>query len=227
MLRRVSSVMLTAAALLLAGCQESEEPIVSPQETAAARPESAMEEEARPIIAAATLEGREGSGISGAVSLTQQNGQVQIVARVSGVDGPGLHGFHIHQTGDCSAPDFSSAGDHFDPTGAPHGCPDDAQHHAGDLGNIDIDAQGMGNLDVTSDMISLREGASSVLGRAVVLHADRDDCSTQPSGHAGDRLACGVIELVEGEMAPAPGDEGMMDEEGTADEEMEDAGEAI
>jgi Cu-Zn family superoxide dismutase len=120
---------------------------------------------------------------------------VRVVADVAGVSPPGNHGFHIHENGKCErdpGKDFTTAGGHFNPAGVPHACPDAASHHAGDLGNIVINADGTGHVDVTTSALSL-SGASSVVGRAVILHASPDDCATQPTGNAGGRLACGVI----------------------------------
>ena len=133
-------------------------------------------------------------GCSGRVTFTQAGSQVRLVADVAGVS-PGNHGFHIHENGKCErdpGKDFASAGGHFNPAGVPHACPDAASHHAGDLGNIVINADGTGHVDVTTSALSL-SGASSVVGRAVILHAAPDDCTTQPTGNAGGRLACGVI----------------------------------
>jgi Cu-Zn family superoxide dismutase len=134
-------------------------------------------------------------GFSGRVIFYQAGSQVRVVADVTGVSPPGNHGFHVHENGKCErdpGKDFASAGGHFNPSGTPHACPDAASHHAGDLGNIVINADGTGHVDVTTSALSL-SGASSVVGRAVILHAAPDDCTTQPTGNAGGRLACGVI----------------------------------
>ena len=134
-------------------------------------------------------------GFSGRVIFYQAGSQVRVVADVTGVSPPGNHGFHVHENGKCEpdpGKDFASAGGHFNPAGTPHACPDAASHHAGDLGNIVINADGTGHVDVTTSALSL-SGASSVVGRAVILHAAPDDCTTQPTGNAGGRLACGVI----------------------------------
>jgi Cu-Zn family superoxide dismutase len=105
---------------------------------------------------------------------------------------PGKHGFHVHEYGDCSAPDGSSAGGHFDPGRTTHGAPDAAERHAGDLGNIEADAGGIATVNIQAEGITLGVGDRSVLGKAIVVHADPDDFS-QPTGNAGARLACGII----------------------------------
>ncbi|MGH9338297.1 MAG: superoxide dismutase family protein [Acidobacteriota bacterium] len=151
---------------------------------------AAMEQD---LHAVANLAPASGSNVQGTVTFHQTNGQVQVVADVTGLT-PGTHGFHVHEIGDCSAPDATSAGDHFAPEGNPHGAPDAAQHHAGDLGNIEVDESGNAHLEMTVDYISLGQGPNSILGRAVLVHADPDDLTSQPSGNAGARVACGVIE---------------------------------
>jgi superoxide dismutase, Cu-Zn family len=155
--------------------------------------------------ARATLEpGTPAPGFAGTVTFTQVAGGVRVVADLAGVTPPGNHGFHIHENGQCehdpAGKHFTTAGGHFNPTGAPHGCPDSASHHAGDLGNVAIQAGGTGHLDVTTSMLSL-SGPNSVIGKAVILHTGADDCTTQPTGNAGGRLACGVVSA--GGAAPA------------------------
>ena len=106
----------------------------------------------------------------------------------------GVHGFHIHETGDCSAPDGSSAGGHFNPTGAPHGGPQSAERHLGDLGNITADASGNAEVNIHAGGVTLGEGENAIMGKAIIVHAGADDLTTQPTGDAGARLACGVIQ---------------------------------
>ena len=103
-------------------------------------------------------------------------------------------GFHVHEKGDCSAPDASSAGEHFNPADAQHGNPSGEAHHAGDMLNVKSDAQGLAQVDVHASGATLHSGQpTDVLGRAVVLHEKADDYATQPSGDSGARIACGVI----------------------------------
>jgi Cu-Zn family superoxide dismutase len=122
-------------------------------------------------------------------------GSVQVVADVSGMPKAGLYALHVHEKGECKAgtagPAFTSAGGDFNPTGVAHGCPQGRTRHAGDLGNVEVDAEGNGHLELTVSTLSLA-GANSLVDKAVILHSATDDCATQPDGNAGSRLACGV-----------------------------------
>lgn len=128
------------------------------------------------------------NNVTGTVTFTKSGGGVKVIAEVRGLS-PGQHGFHIHEFGDCSAPDATSAGSHYNPTNDPHAGHDAAKRHMGDLGNIEADASGNARLELTDNKIKL----SSVVGKAVIVHEKADDLKTQPTGDAGGRLACGVI----------------------------------
>jgi Cu-Zn family superoxide dismutase len=163
----------------------------------AAPPESAKTEKASPSQAVAALKPTEGNKVAGKVTFLSQDGAIRIVADIEGLT-PGKHGFHIHQTGDCSAPDASSAGGHFNPGSAPHGAPGNppAQRHAGDLGNLEANAEGKAHYERVDQILSMG-GTNSIVGKSVIVHAQPDDLSTQPTGNAGPRQACGVIQIGE------------------------------
>jgi superoxide dismutase, Cu-Zn family len=132
----------------------------------------------------------------GNVALEQLERGVRIFAQASGLP-PGVHGFHIHATGLCEAPEFTSAGGHFNPTDEQHGWNNPQGHHAGDLPNVHIQEDSVLAVEYFSDAITLGEGETSIFdedGAAVVIHEDADDYMSDPTGHAGARLACGVIE---------------------------------
>lgn len=141
--------------------------------------------------AVAVLHPASGSQVRGVVTFTAVADGVRVVAEVDGLT-PGDHGFHIHQWGDCSAPDATSAGGHFNPTAHPHGGPVAAERHAGDLGNLTADETGKARYDRVDSHLTLT-GAQSVIGRSVIVHEKADDLKTQPTGAAGGRVACGVI----------------------------------
>ncbi|MGH9456567.1 MAG: superoxide dismutase family protein [Thermoanaerobaculia bacterium] len=148
------------------------------------------------LTAAADLDAKSGSNVDGTVRfeeiLVGGIPAVRVTVDATGVPA-GTHGFHIHQVGDCSAPDASSAGDHFNPGGERHGSRGSAQRHAGDFGNVEANANGAVSSSFVINGVTVGAGSSSVVGRAIVLHAQRDDLTSQPSGNAGARIACGVI----------------------------------
>ncbi|MGV3653446.1 MAG: superoxide dismutase family protein [Noviherbaspirillum sp.] len=147
--------------------------------------------------ASVELKPTQGNKASGTAKFTKQGDRIMVEAKVEGLT-PGLHGFHIHEKGDCSAPDAASAGGHFNPTKAEHGNPASGAHHGGDLGNLDANTKGVATLNtsVQGQGLSMdKEGANSIVGRSVVVHADPDDFKSQPAGNSGKRIACGVISL--------------------------------
>jgi superoxide dismutase, Cu-Zn family len=142
--------------------------------------------------ATATLAPTAGNTAAGTVSFMQHGDKVMVSAKVSGL-APGGHGFHIHEKGDCSATDGMSAGGHFNPTGKPHGSPDAADHHAGDMPMLQADASGNATLTMELAGVGIGGGMADIVGKAVIVHKDADDYKTQPTGNSGARLACGVI----------------------------------
>lgn len=139
----------------------------------------------------AQLQPTRGNQTRGSVRFVQTAGGVQVTAEVSKLS-PGKHGFHVHEQGDCSDPEAKSAGGHFNPGGHAHGAPDAMSRHAGDLGNLQAGADGRASLDALFPGIRLT-GPNGLMGRGLIVHAAEDDLSTQPTGNAGARLACGVI----------------------------------
>lgn len=146
----------------------------------------------RSPAATATIAPTKGNQAGGTVNFVQRGSVVYIDARMTGL-APGLHGFHVHEKGDCRAADASSAGGHFNPTGAAHAGPDSNPRHAGDLGNLTADANGVAVYRMQVTGISLGTGSDSIIGRAVIVHANADDLRTQPAGNAGARVGCGLI----------------------------------
>lgn len=140
----------------------------------------------------AVLHPTEGNDVSGVVLFSNTDDGVRVGANINGLAPMSTHGFHIHEFGDCSDADASSAGGHFNPDGLPHGAPDSDQRHAGDLGNLISNGAGVAQSNEVDSELSF-SGADSILGRAVVIHAEADDLESQPSGDAGSRVACGVI----------------------------------
>lgn len=144
--------------------------------------------------ATATLISTSGSTATGTVNLAQlANGSVEVTANLRGVP-PGVHGFHIHEKGDCGD-NGNAAGGHYNPAGTPHGAPNADPHHAGDFGNVTADADGNVNTRFVTRSITVSEGPMTAVGHAIILHANPDDLTTQPTGNAGARIACGVVQM--------------------------------
>lgn len=143
--------------------------------------------------AAATLKPASASQAHGDVTLVQDGEQVAVRVRVSGLAPNREHGFHVHEKGDCSAPDASSAGEHFNPAKMQHGSPMGGEHHAGDLPSLMSDAAGNAATSFKVTGVLLGSGAADLMGKALVVHADPDDHASQPAGNSGQRIACGVI----------------------------------
>ncbi|MGO4221640.1 superoxide dismutase family protein [Lysobacter sp. TAF61] len=136
--------------------------------------------------------------VSGKLSVVPMGDGVHITGEIGGFAPNSTHAIHIHEKGDCSAADASSAGGHFNPTGSPHGKVDSSAHHGGDMNNIVADADGVAKVDVHASGVTLGGGAGNdVAGKAVIVHASPDDYKTQPTGNAGGRVACGVITVTQ------------------------------
>lgn len=147
------------------------------------------------IQASAVLKPTEGNKVTGNVQFIQLDKGIRVVAKIEGLT-PGDHGFHVHEFGDCSAPDATSAGGHFNPSKNLHASPDDLPRHVGDLGNIFADADGKATYDRIDFTIKF-SGDHSIIGKSVIIHEKKDDFVSQPTGNAGARVACGVIVLDE------------------------------
>lgn len=148
----------------------------------------------KPNLDQVVLAPTSGNTAAGTLTVTAVADGVHFQGRLTGLPAGSSHGFHIHEHGDCSAPDASSAGGHFNPTGSEHGDPSGMVHHSGDIANQVADAHGDVNVDVTMHGVSLGSTTpDDVHGRALILHRDADDYATQPSGNSGPRIACGVI----------------------------------
>jgi len=144
--------------------------------------------------ATAKLQPSRESSAAGTVTFTQKGDKVLVVANVTGLKPDQEHGFHIHEKGDCSSGDGLSAGGHFNPLGKPHAHPSTPNRHAGDMPALKADGYGNAALSVELDVITVSDGPTGIVGRAVIVHAQADDYNTQPTGNAGARIACGVIE---------------------------------
>jgi Cu-Zn family superoxide dismutase len=186
--------ILTAAvaSLVLAACASTPAPTRKPASTSTAQKQVPTTSTAKQAVA--NLASASGSLVSGKLTLVPMAGGVHATGTVGGLPPNSVHGFHVHEKGDCSAADASSAGEHFDPFGAPHGKVGGGAHHAGDADNITANAEGVATVNAHFRNVTLGGGAiNDIAGRAVVVHAAPDDYTSQPSGDAGARVACGLI----------------------------------
>jgi Cu-Zn family superoxide dismutase len=180
-MRTRTVIALCAVAVLIAACETTPEP---------------------PLRATAQLKPTKGSKVFGEVSFEQEGDKVRMQVVVQGLKPGGEYGFHIHEVGDCSAHDAMSTKGHFNPFGKPHGYWGDAERHAGDLPSILVphgdkkrpNKAGRAQMNVLLDQITLKPGPGNIVGRGIIVHAQPDDYTTQPTGNAGARIACGVIQ---------------------------------
>ncbi len=171
-----------------AAAQPSATPAAQPSAAAAAAPASMASDAAVQVV----IESKSQSKLTGTATFTPVADGVKVTVHVTGAPA-GKIATHVHEKGDCSSPDGKSAGGHFNPGNHSHGLPAVNERHLGDLGNIDVAADGTGNHEIVVVGANLKAGdANSFLGRAIIVHAKQDD-GGQPTGNAGDRLGCGVI----------------------------------
>ncbi len=162
-------------------------------------PEAETESSKPPVkrIAEANLSGKSDSEMSGKVIFVETDGTVKMEARMDKVT-QGMHAIHIHTEGDCSSADGKSAGGHWNPTGEDHGKWGIPPFHGGDIGNFEADKNGLGSITLETDLwcVGCNDETKNILGKSIIVHAGEDDCKSQPSGAAGARIACGVIEEI-------------------------------
>lgn len=180
LLKKLSTCLLIA--FIAAGCAQEQSP---DQEMELSEPQTDFSK------AIAVINPTEGNSVTGTVTFEETDEGVQVEGEFEGLSA-GLHGFHIHEYGDCSADDGTSAGGHYNPTDNDHGSPDAENRHVGDMGNLEADEEGNATINYVDSMIELN-GPNSIMGRGVVIHGGEDDFESQPSGDAGPRLGCGVI----------------------------------
>ncbi len=191
-MRTAILVSSLAAALALAGCASTAD---TAADASASEPAPAPAATSALASATANLAAASGSLVSGQLRLMPMGDGVHVTGEVGGLPPNSTHAFHIHEKGDCSAADASSAGGHFNPTNQPHGRITNPQHHAGDNDNLVADARGVARVDAHFAGVVLGGGgATDAVGKAIVVHAQPDDYTSQPSGNAGARIACGVIQ---------------------------------
>jgi len=167
-----TALLLAAAAVLASGCSTLDP--TGPRATA-------------------SLDAAPGNRVWGSVSFTEIEGKVVVRADVRNLRPGGEFGFHVHEKGECTPPDFMSAGGHFNPGAKAHSHFDKPERHAGDMPNLKANGEGDAIYVFETPLLTVRPGPNSVVGRAVVIHANPDDYKSQPAGNSGPRIACGLI----------------------------------
>lgn len=184
MKKSLKMMVLPVGLLALAGCASD----------GGDKPKSTAGASSHPASAVVRLEAKSGSQVAGELRLLHEGAGVRLTGQISGLTANGVHAFHIHEKGDCSAADGTSAGGHFNPTAQPHGRSAHGAHHLGDQDNLHANAGGVAEVNAFFPGTSLGDGAvGDVLGKAIIIHAGVDDYHSQPTGNAGGRIACGVI----------------------------------
>lgn len=183
-------------ALILAGLvQAQQQEQAAPQSAQTQQDAKKLEALNQPAIA--NLEPTKGNQARGTVTFapTDKANKVKVQVHLSQLKPGSVHGLHIHEKGDCGAPDASSAGDHFNPAGKPHGDRTAAERHAGDLGNVETSSAGKVTATFDIEGISVSDAQDGIIGKSVILHEKADDLKSQPSGNSGSRIACAVIKF--------------------------------
>ncbi len=186
------TLMAAAAVSTFAGCAGPRPGGSSSADYPATPSAAAAPPRASGPSAVANLQPTRGNTAAGTVRFVQQGESVVVTARVSGLKPNQEHGFHIHEKGDCSSGDGMSTGGHFNPGGKRHG-PMHAEHHAGDFPALKANANGVAEATFTAPGLGIGSGEADIVGKGLIVHADPDDYTTQPTGNAGARLACAVI----------------------------------
>ena len=190
------AAMAAATTLALFACSSTPESGAGTSASAAAPAPPPAVSTAK--AATVNLASASGSLVSGKLSVMPMGDGVHLRGEIGGLGANATHAIHIHEKGDCSAVDASSAGAHFNPSGSPHGRVGSGAHHGGDMDNIVSNAEGVATADVHASGVILGSGAANdVAGKAVVVHAAPDDYNSQPAGNAGARVACGVIKVTQ------------------------------
>ena len=192
-MKNLSLVIILLALSFTTGCKENKKESGTESEMKSGEMAPAKSNETKEITV--KLEPKNDSNVTGNVVFIEDDGVVTMTATLNGLtEGP--HAIHIHAKGDCSSPDGKSAGGHWNPTNQPHGKWGSAEgYHRGDIGNVEANADGMGTITLKTDewCIGCGDPNKDIIGKGIIVHQGADDFTSQPSGNAGARVACGAI----------------------------------
>lgn len=197
-MKRISLGILFSAAVIFSSCRNESETAgerVDEHTNQTQNDSLALEEQRQPQEIRVEIESKSDSNVPGTAVFTEENGEVTMRAELSGLT-EGTHAIHLHESADCSAEDGSSAGGHWNPTFEDHGeWGDEDGYHKGDIGNFDADAEGNATVTFSTDQwcIGCEDDTKNIIGTAVIVHDGVDDYTSQPSGDAGTRIACGEL----------------------------------
>ena len=202
-MKKVSLIIASAMVIFATSCKENKKEAENDMDNSEMTEETMEEEEmdemkdAEMKKAMASLQAESDSNLSGKVMFTEENGEVTMKAEIMGLS-EGDHAIHIHEKGDCSSADGKSAGGHWNPTDQPHGkWGSEEGYHKGDIGNFKTNADGLGTISITTNewCIGCDDDTKNIVDKAIIVHDGQDDFTSQPSGAAGTRMGCGVIEM--------------------------------
>jgi len=188
-MKRVSILVISLSLLSIISCKNEK------KSTESTVPKPVATEAPTPKQVVVNLMAKSESNVSGTVIFTEENGVVSMKASMSGLE-PGEHAIHIHESSDCSSPDGKSAGGHWNPTNQPHGkWGAETGYHKGDIGNFTADENGNGSISMSTNewCIDCADETKNIIGKGIIVHAGKDDFTTQPTGDAGGRVSCGGI----------------------------------
>lgn len=194
-MKRISLSLILCSTLVLFSCKNDKKEKDEMDAKNDTEMNSEVEKEVEVKKVKVSLSALNNSNLSGNLVFTEENGEVSMTAIISGLP-EGKHAIHLHENGDCSAADGKSAGGHWNPTGAPHGKWGSSDgFHKGDIGNFDVDENGNGTVNLSTDewCIGCGDKNKDIVGKAVIIHDGVDDYTSQPAGNAGNRVGCGVI----------------------------------
>lgn len=194
-MKKFNIVLMALAMILSISCKETQQEESMEETTTEMNGSETLETENMNQQITVPMASKSGSSATGSISFVQEGDEVKMLANLTGLE-PGVHAIHLHVNGDCSADDATSAGGHWNPKSNEHGDWSGGTNHMGDIGNLEADAAG--NVSYTFSTsewcIGCDDNSKNILGKGVIIHAKADDFTSQPSGAAGARVACGVIE---------------------------------
>lgn len=199
-MKKLSVLSVLVVLLAFASCKNNKETDVDRQspnlEATKSMEDSKKKTSEKKIVVA--MHSSSNSKVKGEVIFTENNGTVKMHGEFSGLNPEGSHAIHLHEKADCSAADGSSAGGHWNPTDEKHGKWDAVDgFHLGDIGNLKVDKDGKSSITFETDewCIDCNDDRKNIIGKGIIVHKDKDDFTSQPTGNAGDRISCGEITL--------------------------------